>query len=224
MKYTALAILIALSSTGVYAAEKPFYLKASLGYMQFDSKDSFAVKEDLNSTGYALTFGYRINDYIAIEGGRANLGNISRDYEFTVRDNEIYYDYDEIVVENYNYKSTNETKLKSYSLGLAFSTQIQQNLNAGIRLGVHQWCVDTSGRSEYSGTRSWYTEDRELVSVEPYNNSYDWGSSKNSGSNPYYGAEVNWTTGDWGFSLEHTIYEIQDDSANLSSVGVTYSF
>ncbi|WP_299587180.1 outer membrane beta-barrel protein [uncultured Microbulbifer sp.] len=224
MKKIALSALIALASTSVYAGEQPFYLKASLGYVQFDSEDHFAVKKDLNSTGYAFTFGYRVNNYVAIEGSMANLGTIHRDYEFSIHTPEMYYDYDDIVIENYDYKSTSETKLKSYSLGLAFSTQVQQNLNAGFRLGVHQWCEETNGRSTYSGTRSRYSEARRLYEVEPSNGSYKWDSDKESGSNPYYGAEVNWSTGDWGITLEHTIYEIQDDKSNLSAVGVTYSF
>ncbi|WP_444919661.1 outer membrane beta-barrel protein [Microbulbifer sp. CnH-101-G] len=224
MKQIALTALVALVSTNVYAEEKPFYLKASLGYMHFDSEDSTAVKEDLNSTGYAFTFGYRVNDYIAFEGGMANLGDIRKEHERSVRGLEWYYSDDEILVENYDYQSKQETKYKSYNLGLALSSQIQQNLNAGIRFGVHQWCANDSGRAEHSGNRNWYSLDRELLDAESFDRSYSWSSNKNSGSNPYYGAEVNWTTGDWGINLEHTIYEIQDEKANLSSVGVTYSF
>ncbi|WHI52323.1 outer membrane beta-barrel protein [Microbulbifer sp. MLAF003] len=224
MKYTTLVTLIALTSTGVYAEEKPFYLKASLGHTEFDSESSYALRENLSSTGYAFIFGYRVNRYIAVEGGMTDLGSIRRDYESNVHGLEWYIDDDDFIVENYDYKSKQEAEYNSYSVGLALTAPIQQNLNAGIRLGVHQWCENNSGQSETSGTLNWYNGDRELLEVEPYYRSYSWDNEKDSGSNPYYGVEVNWTTGDWSISLEHTVYEIQDDKANFSAVGITYSF
>ncbi|MFA0811822.1 outer membrane beta-barrel protein [Microbulbifer epialgicus] len=224
MKYTTFVTLISLASAGVYAEEKPLYLKASPGHTEFNAENSYAVREDLRSTGYAFTLGYRVNNYIAIEGGMTNLGNIHRDYEYNVHGLEWHFDYDDVLIENSNYKSKQEAEYESYSIGLAVRAPIQQHLNAGIRLGVHQWCENNSGRSEDSGTRSWYNGDRELQDVEPYYTSYSWNNEKDSGSNPYYGAEVNWASGDWGINLEHTVYEIQEDKGNFSAVGITYSF
>ncbi|WP_444886916.1 outer membrane beta-barrel protein [Microbulbifer sp. JMSA008] len=223
MNHIALTALIALVSSGVYAEEKPFYLKASLGNMQFDSEDSTAIREDLHSTGYALTVGYQVNNYIAFEGGIANLGNIHRDYEQSAHGLE-WHNEDEVLIENYDFRSQQESKYNSYSLGLTLSTQIQQNLNAGVRFGVHQWNENNSGQTEDSGNLSVYSLDCELLYAESYDRSYSWSNEKDSGSNPYYGAEVKWKNGDWGINLEHTIYEIKKEKANLSSVGVTYSF
>ncbi|WP_444933935.1 outer membrane beta-barrel protein [Microbulbifer sp. JTAC008] len=223
-----LSILALASGANTYASEKPFYAKATLGYMSFDTRARYTESEDLNSTGYSFTLGYRINNYLAVEGGMVDLGEIRQEYK---GDGEFYYsDYyqgqDVNVVDSYTYDSNIKTDYKSYSLGLALTQKFQQNFNAIVRLGVHQWCANKSGQRQITGTRSYY-ENGGIYDVymtsEPYEISYN-PDSATDGSDLYYGAEISWSTGTWDIGLEHTIYEVEDEKADFTALGVTYNF
>ncbi|WP_444940993.1 outer membrane beta-barrel protein [Microbulbifer sp. ZKSA004] len=223
-----LSILALASGANTYASEKPFYAKATLGYMSFDTRARYTESEDLNSTEYSFTLGYRINDYLAVEGGVVNLGEVRQEYK---GDEEFYYsDYyrgqDVNVVYNHTYEWNSKTDYKSYSLGLALTQKFQQNFNAVVRLGVHQWCANRSGQAQRIGTLSYYENDGiydVYIMSEPYEISYSTDSSTD-GSDLYYGAEISWSTGTWDIGLEHTIYEVEEEKADFTALGVTYNF
>ncbi|WP_444930097.1 outer membrane beta-barrel protein [Microbulbifer sp. SSSA002] len=224
MKHTALAAFIALFSSSIHAEEQPFYLKASLGYTQFDSDSSYTIKEDLDSVSYGFTFGYRINQYIAIEAGMTDLGKLERRSGYELYDAEIYGDQDYQTVFNASSYDHTKTEYKSYSLGAAFTKRFQQHLSAGVRLGVHQWNTTSSGSGNYEYSIDWYSPDGELLESESYAWSGDWGDEKDSGTDSYYGAVISWSTGAWDIGLEHTLYKIEDEKANFTALGATYSF
>ncbi|WP_445355877.1 outer membrane beta-barrel protein [Microbulbifer sp. EKSA008] len=225
MKRTAIAAVIALFSSSIYAEEQPFYLKASLGFTQFDSSDNaYVTKEDLDSTGYGFTLGYRINKYIAIEAGMTDLGSTEQQSRYELHDEG---DYD---IDGYKYivdvSSTShaKTEYKSYSLGTVFTAQLHRHLSASARFGVHQWRKTSGGTASYAYSGSWYSPSGELLESESVSWSGDWDAEKESSSNPYYGAEISWSTGTWDIGLEHTIFEIEDEKANFTALGIIYSF
>ncbi|WP_444925636.1 outer membrane beta-barrel protein [Microbulbifer sp. TRSA002] len=238
MKHTTLAAVIALFSSSIYAEEQPFYLKASLGFTQFDtsylkaslgytnldtSDSAYVTKEDLDSTGYGFTLGYRINKYIAIEAGMTDLGR---------KEQSAYKLIDEDHSDNDGYRHTeyslstgyDKTKYKSYSLGTAFTAQLHRHLSASARIGVHQWRKTSSGTASYVWVSRGYNPSGELEGADDFWSSVDWDAEKESSSNPYYGAEISWSIGTWDIGLEHTIFEIEDEKANFTALGIIYSF
>ena len=79
----ALTMLLCIASAGAFAqgssAEKKFYIGFDVGQSKLDRNAGFdsATSVDDRSTAYTLRFGYRFNQYFALEGGYTDLGDFS---------------------------------------------------------------------------------------------------------------------------------------------------
>ncbi|USD21067.1 hypothetical protein MJO52_18700 [Microbulbifer variabilis] len=47
---------------------------------------------------------------------------------------------------------------------------------------------------------------------------------ENDGSNLYYGVFIGWNYNNWSLSLEHTIFEMDEQKPSFSSLALTYNF
>ncbi|WP_444924069.1 hypothetical protein ACJJH9_01585 [Microbulbifer sp. DLAB2-AF] len=77
MKRFILSSVIALSASNTMAMENSFYLKSSYGKVDTDistqeSEEYFETNLS-NPRGWTVTLGYRLNNFLAIEGGVCRL-------------------------------------------------------------------------------------------------------------------------------------------------------
>ncbi|USD21072.1 porin family protein [Microbulbifer variabilis] len=212
MKRFILATAIALSASNTIALENNFYLKSTYGSVDTnisskDALESFKTKLS-DSSGWSITLGYRLNKFIALEGGFADLG----DTEGSYRHEEWSFSQwgDEMSeISTIDYKISTDTKI----LGLFLTTDITKDFYAGARVGYQLWDEQFQKRHEFSARWDW--GDYHGINTT---------DETNDGSDPYYGISVGWNNNNWSLSLEHTIFEMKDRKPSLSSLGLTYNF
>ena len=85
-----LAVLaIAALTPAIASADKGLFVAASVGSAELsDSFDGFDINAD--STAYRFSVGWRLNDYLAIDGGYQNFGRFDQTFD----------DMDHLTIEN----------------------------------------------------------------------------------------------------------------------------
>ena len=79
-KLLALGLLATLLLPAVASADGRFFVSASVGQSELSEDfDGFDVDDD--STAWRLSFGWRLNDYLALEGGYHNFGRFEEDFD-----------------------------------------------------------------------------------------------------------------------------------------------
>ncbi|BBM01755.1 outer membrane beta-barrel protein [Microbulbifer sp. GL-2] len=220
MKRLILAAILATSASSSMAMENNFYLKSSFGKVDTDisnreALENFGVKLS-DPKGWNVTLGYRLNNFLSIEGGYTNLGSsegrdrgsdsINTDYEA------LHYEYD--------YKVDIDTQ--SRMLGIFLTTDITKNLYAGIRVGYQQWDAELKEVENLNWNYEVVISGSQIAS-ESGSSNYSY-KGDDDGSDPYYGISAGWNYNNWSLSLEHTIFEMGDRKPNFSSLALTYNF
>ncbi|MEO1202848.1 MAG: outer membrane beta-barrel protein [Pseudomonadota bacterium] len=78
-KLLALSLVAAVLLPMAASAESGFFIHAAVGQSELsDDFDGFAVDDD--STAWRLSAGWRLNDYLAFEGGYHNFGRFEQDF------------------------------------------------------------------------------------------------------------------------------------------------
>jgi len=112
--------LIALSVIASISMTAPLFAKEGL-YIGVVSTQTFVDEHgfDEDDTGGKLFAGYRFNNYIALEGG--------------------YYDFGEIGSHN------NQVDINGFSLAAIGSLPVSSNLSLFAKVGAHNWDADARG-------------------------------------------------------------------------------
>ncbi|WP_444920182.1 outer membrane beta-barrel protein [Microbulbifer sp. CnH-101-G] len=222
MKRFILSSVIALSASNTMAMENSFYIKSSYGKVDTDissqeAQEFFGTKLS-DPNGWFLTLGYRFNNFLAIEGGYADLG------EAEAKDSQSgfmpYNDY-ETVYYDYSYKSQISAQTKM--LGVFLSTDTNKPFYAGVRAGYQSWDAEIELTGKVSESLVWSNGYDQTVELYSYQEDLSY-SDDTDGSDLYYGVSAGWNYNNWSLSLEHTIFEMDDQKPSLSSLGLTYNF
>ncbi|WP_299948508.1 outer membrane beta-barrel protein [uncultured Microbulbifer sp.] len=227
-----LAAAILFFASNTMATESNFYLKSSYGKVDPDGKldtdfPSLEDQENLsvklsNPKGWSLALGYRLDNFIALEAGYADLGDADSSVS-EVRSNNFDYGYYSDTYERENRLETTLSR-KSKMLGIFLTTDVTKDFYAGIRTGFHSWDADLKYKFT-SNTK--YTETDNSGSVT-YTDTYNYEESDKErihDSDLYYGISAGWNFNEnWSLSLEHTIFEMNEDKPSLSSLALTYNF
>lgn len=230
MKKLALAALATTAFTSsAQAIEGEWYTRVGFGITTADT-DSFetyisdvieagqGVSEEVSfdhPRGYNLNLGYRHNPYIAFELGYTDFGEDEVSYTYE----ESYGDLDVLGfegVETETYKG--EVSGTAKTLGAVFSTNTNRTLSGGVRLGYALWSTGTN-------VMYYWQDIGAQVNAEDNAENYSYSDKarvKNDtdGSDPFYGAFVNWRIGKWTYSLEHTRFNTDETDLSVSSISL----
>lgn len=220
MKAAVSAVLILLS-TSASAMEDQFYLKGKIGSATY--KSDYSADDFPSSLGYAYTFGYRVNEYFALEGGRSDLGEMERESQGSF-DRDINesggFTY---AREDYEYYTKVRTSFRSFSAGAALSMDVGDQFEAQFRLGMHQWCVERSASGFQRGTMTVYDSDGIVMDTYPLDRSL-YSDRKDTDHDPYYGVGFSWKKGMWSLGVEHTVYEVLSSKYHFSAMVLGWRF
>ncbi|WP_444903267.1 outer membrane beta-barrel protein [Microbulbifer sp. CnH-101-E] len=221
MKRFILSSVIALSASNTMAMENSFYLKSSYGKVDTDvssqeAQELFGTKLS-DPNGWSLTLGYRFNNFLAIEGGYADLGEA----EAKKSDNDVIPDMNGTYYYDYSYKAVLNAQTKM--LGMFLSTDVSKNFYAGIRAGYQTWDAELKRKGNFNAKYEWNDDFSQVFDDISYNESLA-NSESTDGSDLYYGVSAGWNYNNWSLSLEHTIFEMDEQKPSLSSLGLTYNF
>ncbi|WP_226662881.1 hypothetical protein [Microbulbifer aggregans] len=220
MKKFACTILLLLSpfATANEQGYNPFYLKLGYGSTDFDS-ESFIGYEADSANGYSLTLGFQTNRFLALESSFVSLGELpfSYAYEYSYGEPE----WDDYRVES-SYAGSGNRSWNTRTIGATLSTDVYRRFSAGLRFGYHKW--ESQSDVTQSGTYSEYewnpaTDSYELSYSDDYNYEFSYG---NSGDGGYYGITLGLNTGNWIFSADYTVYEMDRGDPAMGSVSVGF--
>ncbi|KUJ82938.1 hypothetical protein AWR36_010355 [Microbulbifer flavimaris] len=224
--HTSLLILFLAVSLCDQGNASDLYIKASYGEssaLDQELSDDLIINnsEDIEgSAAYAIAAGYQFSPYLAAEISHASLSN----FDF----NESYkgwYGYDPY--RSYNITHNDTLKITSRSTGLStiFSTNIENQFFAGVKIGLQQFQT----KWQETQTRAGYYFDIDPNSGDRYPTKdiateLDSYQRQKSGFGVHYGAIFGLKVHSWHMGLEHTIQGLENTEANMSAVFITKNF
>lgn len=224
MKRAVLASIFAFATSGAMAIEKNFYLKSAYGHVDPDVEE---LEEYLDiklsdPKGYSITLGYRINRFLAVEGGYTDLGEAEGEYQDSYSDS---YTYSNGWREDdtYSEKITGSLGATSKMLGMLVSTDMNEKFTAGLRLGIQRWEAEVKATRLSTIGYELYDDRGILIDFGALGDPIS-ESATDDGSDAYYGVTVGWAERNWVLSLEHTIFEMEDQKPSLSAIALSYNF
>jgi OOP family OmpA-OmpF porin len=131
----ALAVLTPLTAL----ADSGFFVAASIGSAEL-SEDFDGFNIDTNSTAYRLTAGWRINDYLAFEGGHHNFGRFEQ------------------TVDNGGTLTEVSLKADGFTLGGVGYLPVGERFSLFVRAGAYFW----DGDGDINGVSAASPEDTNL--------------------------------------------------------------
>ena len=205
-----------------------FYLSGSYGSVDHDLQeveDYTGVKLS-SPKGSAITFGYRINEYIAVEGGYTDFGEADAEETYSEEFGPYYVAPGYSEIEEVNYSGNVALASTSYRLGLVATTDIWKTFSAGARIGFHNWESDISARVRADST--WYLIDDltgERVDSADFGGDFTESESDSiDGSDAYYGVTAGWRSGNLLVSLDYTMFVMEDIEPTMTSLTIGYDF
>ncbi|WP_444941364.1 outer membrane beta-barrel protein [Microbulbifer sp. ZKSA004] len=220
-----LASAILFSASNVMATESNFYLRSSYGKVDTDfssreTQETLGV-ELSTPKGWSVALGYRLNNFISLEAGYADLGDANgSDTDITG----YTYDYD---FGPYTYRREENRErilsLKSKMLGMLLTTDITKDFYAGIRTGLHSWDADLKHKSSLNIQHVWADNNGNVLDTEGTGYKVS-GKDGTQDEDLYYGISAGWNYNNWSLSLEHTIFNMDKKKPSLSSLALTYNF
>ncbi|GAA5524679.1 hypothetical protein Maes01_01236 [Microbulbifer aestuariivivens] len=200
-------------------------MSGSYGYVDSDLDDFLGV--NMSSTkGAAITFGYRVNQYVAIESGYTDFGSTEgSDFAFWLGNENPgpAPDTTEVVVDAATRNV--EASTSSFKLGVVLSTDIWQTMSAGFKVGVHSWESDLSAEV-YESLADVVVDDvtGEILSWDTvWENSYSI-SETIDGTDAYYGVTGGWRFNNLLVSVDYTRYVMDEVEPTIASISVGYDF
>ncbi|GLX77972.1 hypothetical protein tinsulaeT_13120 [Thalassotalea insulae] len=219
MQKTALSLL--LLSASVTATEddalvvyqvspsaEQFYLGGYLGKSSFDVEQvdleiSNDAAIDDSDSAYKLIVGYSFNPHFAIEGGYANLGEVTANLSGAYVDE--YY--------SSHYEVNAAVEVSGLILNLVGIMPVNEQVALYAKLGVFSWDADLkynlSASDVYDGQRYSYS-DGDSESVDD--------------KDAFYGVGMSYQWNNWSLRGEYEIYKSDSEDIDVMSVGVTYHF
>ncbi|WP_444899708.1 outer membrane beta-barrel protein [Microbulbifer sp. VAAC004] len=226
MKRLAPAFALIIFASPNIAQDNNLYIKSSYGIVDADADtlqvNSSFIAEVTKSQGWNLILGFRLNNFLAFEGGYTDLGESEDNQKILTRSHSDEYDPSGEHLYHTNYKVSLSGNSKT--LGVLVTTDITKKFHAGLRLGYQQWKTIYESKEVFLHR---YTSVSSMSKFrKPYEEVLAMNSEKTSsdGSDPYYGVSFGFTHNNWGLSLEHTIYEMNQYKPSLSSLAITYNF
>ncbi|MFV8783506.1 hypothetical protein ACNKU7_13905 [Microbulbifer sp. SA54] len=221
MKKLACAMLLLLSpfATAYDSAYSPFYLKFGYGSVDPDihELDEYDYEQP---AGYSLMLGYQASPFLALEGGYVNLGEITESYIEPYGYGTPGYDY---YFEEGVYESGAGISASSLAIGVVLSTDVYSGFTAGVRFGYHLWDVEADAYEIDEWTE--YFWNSAIGAYEAYDYGNEAGLSETvDGNDPYYGVTLGLGAGNWMFSADYTVYNMEDTAPALGSISVGFRF
>jgi OOP family OmpA-OmpF porin len=207
-------LLTALISTNTLSATEipsKLYIGAGYGHSSYDpdlSSSWASTKADDSSDYYNLYVGYDLNQYIAIEGGYYNLGEISYSSSSTGR--VITQD----LTETLNLKSTAE--FDGFTIALAGHYPIIENISLFGKLGLMKWEKDTSGTLHIES--SYKNANGDVTTEQSYSNY----SGSNDDNDLFYGIGASYHFDKVAINAEYSHFEF--DSLEVDTFGISISY
>lgn len=203
------ALVFAFSATPVaFAADKGFYGIVELGQSEVDISAPAGVSVDNKDTSYSLGAGYRFNDYVSVEGGYLDLGEVSASGSGTLSGT--YYGTPFTATGTFSAQSD----AKGWFLGPKFTLPLSKQMDLYGKVGYYFWDSDTTATFTGSVTFGGVT--------------YSGGGSAkvtDSGDDPYYGLGLAYRFTDRiGIQAGFTRYSVQDTDVDNLALGLTFKF
>ncbi|WP_237059729.1 outer membrane beta-barrel protein [Microbulbifer sediminum] len=210
----AIALVGVISASSAVANEGAWYFQAGLSSTDPDASEveaalaaEFGTDQKFgNASGYNLTLGYQLTPFIAVEGRYLDMGETEASDSYAEGD---------IAVDGYEFRQSGKMKLSSTGLafGAVITTDTAKPFSAGVRAGFNFW--DSEATFSYS----------ESLQCDPFFEpcSYQYSDSiseSEDGNDAYYGIVGTYRVGDWVFTLDHTVYtmdEMEPSSTTLSA-------
>lgn len=197
----------------------PLYLKFGYGSVDPDIQE-FDEYDMEHPDGYSLTLGYQASPFLALEGGYVNLGDITESYIEPYGYGDPGYDY---YFEEGVYEVGAGISASTVAIGAVLSTDVYRGFSAGLRFGYHLWEVEANAYEMDEWTE--YVWNSGIGAYEAYDYGYeDQFSETVDGSDPYYGVTLGLSAGNWIFSADYTVYQMEDMSPALGSLSVGLRF
>lgn len=200
------------------------YLSGSYGTVDADLQDT--GEKFSSPKGGAITLGYRVNEFIAIEGGYTDLGSAKGSYtDIYIAEGPYQYTdgYSEVREVSDIEKAT--VSGTSTRLGFVVSTNVWDTVSAGLRAGFHRW--DVEGKSSYDYSDTWYLiDDATNERVDSYTE-YEFSDSDRDsldGSDHYYGLTAGWRNGNLLLSVDYTVFVMEEIEPSMASLTLGYDF
>ncbi|WP_444907142.1 outer membrane beta-barrel protein [Microbulbifer sp. SSSA008] len=215
MKKTTFFLFALFATSNTIAQEDNYYLRISYGSVDTDIEaqeviDSYDYSLS-DSEGWSFSAGYRINRFLALEGGFSDLGKSSGMYHYSSTDT------------NFSITENLSSEIKLKTLGLSISTDTKKALYTGLRFGYQRWDVKYKFKGEYLEYLAAPTVIGAPGSGGPveYSESSKW---RNDGYDWYYGIAAGWNYQNWAIILEHTIYNVDNETPSFSALALSYNF
>lgn len=204
------------------------YMSGSYGSVDHDLQEAedYAGVNLSSPKGSAITFGYRVNQYVAIETGYTDFGSADASDSYT----EVYgpyyvapgYSEEEEVV----YSGKVDVSASSFRLGLVLTTNVWETVSAGLKLGFHNWDAEASGRMSADST--WYLIDDlsgQRIDSADFGDDYSESLSESmDGTDAYYGVTAGWRINNFLLSVDYTKYVMEDIEPTMASLTLGYDF
>lgn len=205
-----------------------FYLSGSYGSSDLDLQeveDYTGIKLS-SPKGTAFTFGYRVNQFIAVETGYTDFGDAEADESYREEFGPYFVAPGYSEIEEVVYNGDVTVSASSFRLGLLATTDIWEAFSAGVRVGFHNWEADVSARLKADST--WYLIDDlsgERVESADFGGDFtDRESDSLDGSDAYYGITGSWRTGNVLVSLDYTQFVMDDIEPTMTALTIGYDF
>lgn len=213
---TIASILLTAASNG-FAMEQSWYGKVGFGTTDYDVSEfeGEGLKLD-DPNGYTLTLGYQWSPFVAFEGSYVDMGEASD------RVSEQFGNLETDLFES-EVSAKVAVSATTLALGTVITTDANQPLSGGLKLGYHFW--DADAKVNASSVTTFVTgfdgSGNPIVdSVEERLGD----SASDDGSDLYYGLVGTYRTGQWLVSLEHTVYQSDDSDPSVTAIAFGMQF
>ncbi len=207
LKLTALATVCLLTPLAVFAETTEstdltnnIYVGAFVGQSSFDASggDFDGLSVDDSDTAFKFLAGYQFNDYLSLEGGYANLG------ELTISAHE--------VEGPYEFKVDGSVEVDGLFVNVVGSYPVSEQFSLYAKVGLFSWDAESELKSSFSSS------DPEIPS-ESYSESFS-----DDGSDVFYGVGLTYHWNEISFRAEYEMFESDGDDVDVFSIGAVYNF
>jgi len=212
VKRSIIALLLASTATVAQANElnnsEAWYLGGFIGQSNFDvSKSDLDLPASANlddsDTAFKVIAGYEFNEYFAIEGGYADLGELS--FGISEQYSETNWSY------NVDVNATGE--LNGFLVNLVGKLPLNDATHLYAKVGAFSW--DAKVTATYSGVENHYDQSYTFNSSE---------SESDDGTDVFYGVGIGYKIDNFMLRAEFERMDSDGEDTDVLSIGATYHF
>ncbi len=154
------------------------------------------ISVDESRIGWKLNVGFEVTNNVAIEAGYMDLNEVNAELNPVVSDPELFFN---------NSQKINPNSADGFTLGSVYRYDITDNIGLTGSVGVFNWEGDFNTQS--------------------LNNNQSIGNDGNKGTDLYFGVGGGYQLSqDVSLSIEWEQYQLDNDKAEMWSIGVNYHF